>query len=228
MTTSPVAMQEIRKCKKAHSRGTCYLRASFQKFKIPKASALLLLMLFFLVACQKEAKVLPKATPKETTVSIAPKPDTIPDKAAFKIKLVEDENDYDETIFLFDHESGLSYSQDEDGEYLPGFGQVSLASISSDGTDLSVNRLPYRSGMSIGLDVHTKTDGAFSLGISYENKVPGNIQIWIKDTYLKDSIEVHKGNYSFNVSRADTNSFGNKRFKLILKDSVQQQTVPLH
>jgi hypothetical protein len=98
-----------------------------------------------------------------------------------------------------------------------GFGDLSLASMSNDGKKLSINGLPYTQGMSIGLDVEAKDDGAYSLQVSYENKMPANIQIWVKDTYLKDSVNVCKANYNFTVSKADTNSFGSKRFKLIIK-----------
>ncbi|MFI5159921.1 MAG: hypothetical protein ACHQHN_01525 [Sphingobacteriales bacterium] len=182
-----------------------------------KTASLFLLLIFCFTACKKDALI---ASKNEQKTPI--KPDTIPDKAGFKIKLYKGNSDYDETMFLFDHRSSTNYCANEDAGYLVGFGQVSLASISHDGRDLAINRLPYKPGMSIGLDFHTKTNGEFYLALDYENKIPGDIAIWLQDTYLKDSIDVCTGSYTFNVIRADTNSFGNKRFRLIIKEQSQK------
>ncbi|MDB5135416.1 MAG: hypothetical protein JWP37_2019 [Mucilaginibacter sp.] len=187
-----------------------------------KTSILLLLTLFSLLACQKESKIQPKVTPitttTTTTVVATTKADTIPDKAAFKIQLFKDTINNDETMFVFNKAAKPGYDANEDAIYFPGNGLESLASIAIDGTDLAISDLPYAPGMSIGLDVKTKADGKFSLIMSYQNKIPANIQIWLKDAYLKDSVNVRTTNYNFNVIKADTNSFGSKRFKLIFKD----------
>jgi hypothetical protein len=180
------------------------------------------LTLLSLAACKKEAKISPKVEQVVTTVVVAAKTDTIPDNAQFKIKLGKDGINTDETAFVFDHLSSINYSGNEDAPYFVGFGQVSLASISADGIDLAINSLPYRPGMSIRLDIHTKTDGPYFLKMSYESKIPANIQAWLKDNYLKDSVNVRTGSYNFNVIKVDTNTFGSKRFELILKDSSGQ------
>jgi hypothetical protein len=186
------------------------------------------LILFSLAACQKEAKVLPRT--HTTTGSAAPGPaivakintDTIPDRSAFKMKLVKDSINSDETMLVFNHKATCEYSANNDAPYFQGFGQVSLASVSSDGVDLSINQLPYTPGMSIGLDVRAKADGSYQLQISYEHTMPASIQVWLKDNYLKDSVNVCLKKYDFKVTTADTNSFGKKRFTLILKDANTQ------
>lgn len=189
-----------------------------------KTTVLLVLALFALASCKNDLENLPvdvhKALPGDSVVS----KNAIPDRAAFRIKLVKDSTDYDETMLMFDHRSGFTYNPDKDAAYLAGFGQVSLASISSDGQDMSVYSLPYVSGLTVGLDVRTQTDGSFALQISYESKIPANKEILIRDTYLKDSIDVRQGIYNFTIDKADTNSFGNKRFKLVVRDGGQQQT----
>ncbi|MFI5161752.1 MAG: hypothetical protein ACHQHN_10775 [Sphingobacteriales bacterium] len=181
-----------------------------------KTLLLLSLILFSLAACRPEESISPKAAILSKTKA---KLDTIPDKAAFKIKLLKDSSIADETMVYFNHLATCKYSSGGDAPYFLGFGQVSLASVSSDGVDLAINQVPYTPGMSIGLDVRTKTDGIYLLKISY-NKMPANIQIWIKDTYKKDSVNVCSGNYSFSAAKADTNSFGKKRFRLILKEAT--------
>jgi hypothetical protein len=69
--------------------------------------------------------------------------------------------------------------------------------------------------------VHAKANGIYFLEVNYQNKIPSNIQIWVKDNYLKDSTNISSQDYSFNVIKADTNSFGCNRFKLVFKDSGQ-------
>ena len=186
-----------------------------------KPLILLSLVLFVLVACKQEEKIAPNTTSLQSIAVIVVKPDTIPDKAGLNIKLFKDSVTSDETAIVFDHASSLDYVFNEDALYFPGFGKVGLASVANDGNDLAINRLPFISGMSIGLDVHAKTDGTYFLKISYDSKIPADVQIWVKDNYLKDSIDVRSRNYSFNVVKADTNSFGRNRFKLILKNSGQ-------
>jgi len=175
------------------------------------------LVLFSLVACKKAAQILPIPV-KTQPIVVAAKPDTIPDKAIFKLKLSKDSINTDETAFIFKSSGKTTYDPMEDAPYFPGNGQVSLASISSDGRDLAINNLPYTPGMSIRLDANTRANGAYSLAISYETQIPTSIHIWLKDIYLKDSLDVSTKSYSFNVNLADTNSFGKNRFKLILKN----------
>lgn len=182
-----------------------------------------LVVLLSFVACQKAAQILPninQGTPTKTTpppVVVTAKPDTMPEKAIFNIRLGKDSIQTDETAFLFRSSAKTAYDVNEDAAYFMGNGTVSLASLSSDGTDLAINNLPYTPGMSIGLDFNTKADGSYYLMLSYENKVPADIHIWLKDKYLKDSVDLHTKSYTFSVTRADTNSFGRNRFKLVLR-----------
>jgi hypothetical protein len=186
-----------------------------------KKLALLSAVLFSLFACNKAEDVLPKVAMKVTKNIILPKIDTVPDNAIIKIKLCKDSVNTDETALFFDHTAGTRFSYNDDAPYFSGFGQVSLASISTDGKDMAIYSLPYTPQMSVGLDIRTKTDGTYLLKISKESKVPSDIHVWLKDTYLKDSVDVCKGNYQFNVVKADTNSFGKRRFRIILKDTIQ-------
>jgi len=185
------------------------------------------LLLFILASCQKEAKVAPKTAPVSTTnttttVVAAAKPDTIPDQTALKIKLVKNTNNYDETMFLFNHASTLDYSNAEDAPYFPGFGEESLASVTPDGQDLVIYNLPYTSGMSVKLDANMKNGGDFVLKISYIRNIPSNIQILLEDAYLKNTVDLRAGVCNFTVDKAKPASFGNARFKIIFKDKGQQ------
>lgn len=181
----------------------------------------ILLVLFSLASCRKERVIPVKVTPGISTSIAAAKPDTIPDNAVLGIRLFRDSVNNDEILVNFNHTASPNYILDEDAPYFMGYGQVSLASISADGRDLAINKLPYKPGMEIGLDVHAKTTGIYFLDINYEKKIPSDIQVWVKDNYMKDSCNISIQKYSINIIKADTNSFGSKRFKLMFKTSGQ-------
>ena len=182
-----------------------------------KISISLLLILICLAGCQKDAQVLPEiATTKTVAVVTASQP-TMPDGAAFNVQLAKDEINTDDCAIVFNKNASANYDLNEDAPYFWGNGQVNLASISNDGRDLAINTLPYTSKMLIGLDMKTKTDGAYSFKLDYQKNLPTNLQIWLKDTYLKDSVDVRVKTYKFNVIKADANTYGNKRFVLIIK-----------
>lgn len=211
--------------------------ANKYKNLIMKTSLLLIVTICVLASCKKEATIAPvKTTPvtttqttttttTQTTASATPVAswDTIPDKAVFRLVLAADDINTDETIVSFNKASKTGYDANEDGVYFAGYGKVSLSSTSSDGKKLAINSLPYTPGMSIGLNVNAKQDGAYSLTVNYEKSLPANVQIWVKDAYLKDSVNVRANICKFNVSKADTASFGSSRFKLVIREVAQQQ-----
>ncbi len=53
--------------------------------------------------------------------------------------------------------------------------------------------------------------------MSDDEAIPADIHIWLKDKYSKDSVDIRKQNYSFDVTLADSNSFGKNRLEVILK-----------
>jgi hypothetical protein len=184
---------------------------------------ILLIILIFSASCKKEEQreTLPEAPLKVTKNITLPKLDTIANDAMLRIKLCKDSINTDETALMFKSTASVNYVNNEDARYFPGFGQVSLSSISGDGKNLAINCLPFTAGMSIGLDVETKTDGAYLLKVSYESDVPQSVQVWIRDSYLKDSVDLCQGNYQFNVTKADSATFGKKRFSVVLKENGQ-------
>jgi len=201
-----------------------------------KTSTLLLISVLFLAACKKEGIVTPTTTSSASsaktgssagtpvaTTPTAPKTtapvsaDTLANLSAIKLKLVLDSTNNDETMFLFKKAASQNYDPAVDAEYFAGYGQVSLASISADGTDLAINTLPYSPNKPIKLDINTKNDGTYLFKISYERTIPANVQIWLKDAYAKDSLNVRAGNYQFKVLKSDTSSYGKNRFQLVLR-----------
>lgn len=174
-----------------------------------------------LAACKKYQDVQPAKKMAKSKVIVKAQ-DTIPDQAGFKIRLAKDSDNRDETMISFDHTASINYSAANDALYFPGFGQVSLSSISGDGRNVAIYTLPYKPGMCIGLNVKTKTDGDYWLELSYAEKMPHDMHIWLRDALLKDSADVCLESYHFKVLKADTNSFGSRRFSLVLKQAEPQ------
>jgi hypothetical protein len=198
-----------------------------------KTSTIFLAATFLFAACKKETVVTPKTPPATQSssstsgqstgrnhVSITPPaiaPDTLADRAMLKITLVKDSVNYDETMFIFSNSASSSYDPNEDSPYFPGYGQESLSSISADGRDLVINTLPYKPGSAIHLNVNAKSDGAFSLQVSFKNKIPANVDVTIKDNYLKSSHNISGAPYHFSIAKSDTGTYGANRFELSLK-----------
>ncbi|MBS1530538.1 MAG: hypothetical protein JSU01_09540 [Bacteroidetes bacterium] len=147
--------------------------------------------------------------------------DTIPDQTVLRLRLAKDSINYDETLFMFNHTAGTAYDPNYDSPYMSGYGLESLASLSSDDHDLVVNTIPYQPGLPVRLDVGATGDGSFALQISYLSaSMPADIQVFIKDRYLKDSADVRTGPYKFNIVKSDTASYGASRFSIVFRNQT--------
>ncbi len=136
--------------------------------------------------------------------------------------LAKDSVNTDETMIRFNSQAGTSYNQATDAIYEPGFGAVSLSTLSSDNVNMAIDVLPLPKlqSESIGLNVNVNTDGAYSLTLKDVVAVPPLFEIWLIDAYKKDSLDIRNNlTYSFNVYKSDTNSFGSKRFKLVIRQN---------
>src|SRR3569833_3034771 len=111
-----------------------------------KTLILLTLMLLTLASCKKEGEFIAKNLLPKKHIAAAIDRDTIPDNAELKVKLAKDSSNVDETMFMFDHTASTNYQSSNDALYFPGFGQVSLSSISADGRNMAIYVLPYKPG----------------------------------------------------------------------------------
>lgn len=135
-----------------------------------------------------------------------------------RLQMAMDSVNTDETIIRFSDGAHNDYAFNEDAPYRTGSGKVNLSSLSSDNMLLAINKLPLSSnGASIALKVGATADGSYKINLTDIAGVPQLYNIWLKDAYTKDSVNMRsQASYSFNVSLADTNTFGTKRFTLIL------------
>jgi len=182
----------------------------------PALSTIVLIIL--LASCIKGINNFP-VTPKKPvpTPPVVVQRDTVPDGGAFKVMIQKDSAQVDETMLIYDHTVGTRYLNTQDAVYFPGFGAANLCSLTSDNVTCAIQKLPYLNEYPIGLKVDAKTDGMYILRLSYTSKVPTSIKFWLKDKYLKDSVNIRTGNYAFQVVKADTNTYLSKRFTVVLR-----------
>lgn len=138
-----------------------------------------------------------------------------------KLQLSQDAINRDETVIFFRDKTSTAFERANDIGYFAGNGQVSLASLSSDNKSLTLNMQPFpKAATVIALNVSTKSSGIFKLIMKEMMEVPPLFDIWLIDKMRNDSLDMrHNDTYTFNVSKTDTNSFGSKRFKLIVRQN---------
>ena len=147
--------------------------------------------------------------------------------AYLRLQLAKDQVNTDQIIISFNPNASSAYVAGEDAVTLQGFGLVSLSSISSNNVLLAINALllpPQR--RSIPLKVDAKTDGTYTLNMTSINGMPAIFDIWLKDNYRNDSLNYRNNStYTFDLLKADTNSYGSKRFSLVI---TQNKALGLH
>jgi hypothetical protein len=182
-----------------------------------KTYILFLILIISLLSCKKQKAIAPAAAPP-AKMAVAPRvEDTIPDSASLKIRLRKDSADIDETMFIFNHTSTGVFASSQDAMYFTGNGVASLASFTTDSVACAIQVLPYSPGAAIRLNVNAKRTGVYLLGISYLHKIPAGIHVWLQDSARKDSLDLRVGNYAFYVDKADSATYGRRRFRVVLR-----------
>jgi len=136
-----------------------------------------------------------------------------------RINLAADSVNKEETILRFDNSSKIKYDINEDAQYMPGSGAISLSSMTADSVPVAINNMPLpKQTQNIKLNVKTTADGQFTLNMAEIKSIPQLFQVWLMDAYNKDSLDFrHNATYAFNVLHSDTNSFGSSRFSLVIR-----------
>jgi len=140
-----------------------------------------------------------------------------------RLELAKDAISTDETYIGFDPNAKTQYVFNEDAQYMQGQGEVSFCSISSDNVPLAINRLPYpkQPPLVIGLRVNASADGVYKLNMTQVAAIPQIYQIWLMDAYKKDSLDMRQNEtYAFDINLADTDTYGSKRFTLVIRQDA--------
>ena len=136
-----------------------------------------------------------------------------------RLQMALDSVNSDETIVQFNTGAKSAYVFNEDAPYRVGTGKVSLSSISGDNKALAINRLPLSDGLTIPLKIGATAAGNYTMNLKDITGVPALYDIWLKDAFTKDSVNMRAAaSYSFSIT-ADTSSTGSKRFTLMVKQN---------
>ena len=149
--------------------------------------------------------------------------DTIAVVPYLRLQLYKDAINNDDTYIGFGPGFSTKYVVNEDARYMAGQGEEGLCSISGDNVPLAINKLPFpgQQGLTIGLKVSARADGAYSLNMTQEVDIPQVYEIWLRDAYKKDSLDMKlTRTYAFNIIKADTNTYGAKRFSLVIRQAA--------
>jgi hypothetical protein len=138
-----------------------------------------------------------------------------------RLKMYLDPYDYDDIAIGFNGGASSAYNYNYDSEYLAGIDAAEgLASFSSDGVPLSINELalPKLAPDVIRLKVEAQNSGTFTMMRTELDPLPKIYQIWLMDSFQKDSLDLRAdSNYVFTVNKNDTSSYGNYRFKVVVR-----------
>jgi trimeric autotransporter adhesin len=135
--------------------------------------------------------------------------------------LAKDSVNTDDIIVRFTTNATQEYNPIVDGQYKPGYGIVSLYSMSSDNVPLAINVQPLpKTSESIALAAGATADGTYQLQMKRIVAIPKIFNIILVDSYKKDSIDMRESpQYNFSIAQSDTSTYGSKRFKLVISQN---------
>jgi len=143
-----------------------------------------------------------------------------------RLKMSLDAFNSDDIAIGFLSTATTAYNNNLDSRYFPGQDAAEgLFSLSSDNVPLSVNvvPLPATSPLVIRLDVEAAASGTYSLDRTELDSIPAIYDVWLMDKFAKDSLNLRTAtDYSFNINKADSTSFGNTRFQVVIRQNPLQ------
>ncbi len=190
--------------------------------------AILLFIIAAFTSCQKDG-IIPSAKQTSSNTKVAAAFKTLNKYAIntavtgfIRVVLAKDSINKDDILITFNPNTSPAFVFNEDARYFQGYGMVSFSSLSSDGVPLSINKLPFpATTASITLNVNATASATYKLNLTAVNSIPANYDIWLMDSYNKDSCDFrHNPTYAFNLNKADTNSYGSNRFRLVIRKNA--------
>jgi hypothetical protein len=140
-----------------------------------------------------------------------------------RLDLAKDTTGKSEIVVGFNPGSNKNYNQIEDDLYLGALSPTnqSMWTTSNDNIKLVTKwqALPKAKQQdNIGITVNGAATGQFTLTRSELKGIPKLYKVWLMDMYMKDSLDLRNNStYVFNINLADTNTFGSKRFQVIVR-----------
>ncbi len=137
-----------------------------------------------------------------------------------RLQMAMDSINTDDMYIGFSAGSSAQFVDNEDALYRAGAGKVKMASYSSDNVPLAINRMPLPGLKQIvPLLVNATVKGTYKLNMTELQNIPQIYEVWLMDSFNKDSLDMrHNTSYAFDIT-ADTNSRGSKRFQLVFRQN---------
>jgi len=137
-----------------------------------------------------------------------------------RLRMTKDSINDEETIITFNPKASSGFVINEDARHWKGNGLIGFTSISSDNVPLAINSLPLAASLTIPLRTVATNDGLYNMSLSMDAPLPALYEIWLKDAYKKDSLDIKDNpTYNFDILHSDTNSFGDHRFSLVIRQN---------
>ncbi|WP_295801703.1 putative Ig domain-containing protein [Mucilaginibacter sp.] len=139
-----------------------------------------------------------------------------------RLEMNADTQHHEDILIWFDDSRKVGFEPAQDGLYMRGYNTVSLSSSSSDNVPLGINMqpLPVNERRIIGLNVDAANSGAYHFNLKEVVGLPKLYDVWLLDTYKKDSVNLRTAaTRDFVINKADSASFGSKRFSLVIKQN---------
>jgi hypothetical protein len=194
-------------------------------FTGPKANIIPSGQGFFVIAQNQNASITFSEDDKVSSqitasnLSLASAADSLNVPRYLRVQLFKDSLNKEDALVFFKNNAQTSYSVGEDAQYLKGNSIVNISTRSSDNVSLAINQQAFpQKRQIIPLNVTITSNGTYKLSMPDVKNIPAMYDVWLLDKYKKDSLDIkHNPNYSFIASVTDTNSFGSKRFSLVLR-----------
>jgi len=139
-----------------------------------------------------------------------------------RLQIAMDSVNTDDIYVGFASNASAQYVNDEDAPYKAGTGKVKMASYSSDHVLLAINKMPLpgQKQATIPLFVTAGAYGTYKLNMTELKGIPQIYEVWLMDAYKNDSLDMrHNTTYAFDIT-ADTNSYGSRRFQLVIRQNT--------
>ncbi|MGY3213275.1 T9SS type A sorting domain-containing protein [Mucilaginibacter sp. HD30] len=141
------------------------------------------------------------------------------------MQMVQDSANYDVTLLRFSNDYNENYLNTEDADDLSANGQtVFLGAMTADKHLVSTASQPLnKKKTAVSLSVDDDSSGAFTLNKMNLTDIPDKYDVWLKDNYKKDSLDLRANStYNFDIDKNNAATFGNNRFEVV----VSVKTLP--
>jgi hypothetical protein len=136
------------------------------------------------------------------------------------LKMIKDSANYDVTHLRFLDTYKKGYDEMEDAEDFNGPNQIVLfGAMTGDEHLVAIASQPLeKQRTSVFLSVDGTVSGLYTLQKIDLSGIPPVYEVWLMDHFKKDSLDLRANDtYNFNLDKANPETFGNKRFELVIR-----------